>query len=67
MTDCLTWAEAAGDGWVLSGEKVVVFNGANCNQMVVLARTAGDQWERDGLSLFVVAADAEGSIGLTTP
>ncbi len=60
MTDCLTRAEAAGDGWVLSGEKVVVFNGANCNQMVVLARTAGDQWERDGLSLFVVAADAEG-------
>ena len=45
---------------MLSGEKVVVFNGANCNQMVVLARTAGDQWERDGLSLFVVAADAEG-------
>ncbi|MGB1438920.1 MAG: acyl-CoA dehydrogenase family protein, partial [Luminiphilus sp.] len=60
MTDCLTRAEVSGDGWVLSGEKVVVFNGANCNQMVVLARTAGDQWERDGLSLFVVAADAEG-------
>ncbi|MCH1491390.1 MAG: acyl-CoA dehydrogenase family protein [Luminiphilus sp.] len=60
MTDCLTKAEASGDGWVLNGEKVVVFNGANCNQMVVLARTSGDQWERDGLSLFIVAADTDG-------
>jgi len=60
IADCLTQAKAAGDGWVLNGEKVVVFNGANCNQMIVLARTSGEQWDRDGLSLFVVAADAEG-------
>ena len=60
IADCLTQAKAAGDGWVLNGEKVVVFNGANCNQMIVLARTAGEQSDREGLSLFVVAADAEG-------
>ena len=60
MADCKTQAAASGDGWVLNGEKVVVFNGANCNQLMVLARTSGEQWDRDGLSLFVVAADAAG-------
>ena len=60
MADCKTQAEASGDGWVLNGEKVVVFNGANCNQLMVLARTSGEQWDRDGLSLFLVAADAAG-------
>ena len=60
MADCKTQAAASGDGWVLNGEKVVVFNGANCNQLMVLARTSCEQWDRDGLSLFVVAADAAG-------
>ena len=60
MADCKTQAAASGDGWVLNGEKVVVFNGANCNQLMVLARTSGEQWDRDGLSLFLVAADAAG-------
>lgn len=60
MTDCLTTATKTDGGYVLNGEKVVVFNGANCNKVVVLARTAGGQSDRAGLSLFVVDADAAG-------
>ena len=60
MADSKTQAAASRDGRLLDGEKVVVFNGANCNQLMVLARTSGEQWDRDGLSLFVVAADAAG-------
>ena len=32
----------------------MVSNGANANKAVVLARTSGEQFDRDGLSLFVV-------------
>ena len=60
IADCKTLATASADGWILNGEKVVVFNGANGNQLMVLARTSGQQWDREGLSLFVVAADAAG-------
>jgi len=60
LSDCKTTATASGDGYTLNGEKVVVFNGTNANKLVVLARTSGDQFDRDGLSLFLVDADAEG-------
>lgn len=60
LTDCKTSATRDGDGFVINGEKVVVFNGANANKLAVLARTSGEQSDRDGLSLFVVDADASG-------
>ncbi|EED35167.1 acyl-CoA dehydrogenase [Luminiphilus syltensis NOR5-1B] len=58
--DCRTVALPDGEGYRLSGEKVVVFNGEHAEQMVVLARTSGEQCDREGLSLFVVDASAEG-------
>lgn len=60
LTDLKTSATADGDGYRLSGEKVVVFNGANADYLVVSARTAGAQTDRDGISLFLVPADADG-------
>jgi alkylation response protein AidB-like acyl-CoA dehydrogenase len=45
---------------VLNGEKVVVSNGANADTLIVAARTAGEQTDRHGISLFVVPADAAG-------
>lgn len=60
IADCKTTATKSGDGYSLNGEKVVVFNGENADSLIVLARTSGEQWERDGLSLFVVPADATG-------
>ncbi len=49
-----TSATAAGDGYTLSGEKTVVFNGAAADKLVVSALSDG------GVSLFLVDADAEG-------
>lgn len=59
-TNCLTTAEADGEGYRINGEKIVVLNGTNANQLLVVARTAGKQSDKNGLSVFVVAADAEG-------
>ena len=60
MTDCKTSATKEDDGYVLNGEKVVVFNGASANKLIVLARTSGEQSARDGLSLFLVDAVTDG-------
>ncbi|HLI74158.1 MAG TPA: acyl-CoA dehydrogenase family protein [Acidimicrobiales bacterium] len=42
-----------GDGWVISGEKHFVFDGARAEEIVVAARVAGSQGD-EGLALFVV-------------
>ena len=60
LHDCLTAATSSGDGFVLNGEKVVVFNGEQADHLVVLARTSGEQSDRTGLSLFIVEASAAG-------
>jgi alkylation response protein AidB-like acyl-CoA dehydrogenase len=60
LHDCLTTPTRSGDGFVLNGEKVVVFNGEQADHLVVLARTSGEQSDRTGLSLFIVEASAAG-------
>ena len=60
ISDCKTTATASDGGFTLNGEKVVVFNGEHADQLVVLARTSGEQFDRDGLSLFLVDANAAG-------
>jgi alkylation response protein AidB-like acyl-CoA dehydrogenase len=60
LNDVLTTASAQGDGYSINGEKVVVMNGANADQIIVSARTSGEQNDEQGISLFLVAADAEG-------
>jgi alkylation response protein AidB-like acyl-CoA dehydrogenase len=60
LSDIAMRAEASGDGYSLSGEKVVVFNGSNADQLIVAARTSGDQFDAEGITLFLVPADAQG-------
>lgn len=55
-----TSAEAAGDGFVLSGHKAVVFNAPAADKIVVSARTAGGVREAEGITLFVVDGSADG-------
>ena len=55
-----TRAESDGDGYRLSGAKAVAFNAPAADQLVVSARTAGKTRDRDGISLFVVPANADG-------
>ncbi len=58
--DLVTTATADGDGFVLNGHKAVVLNGPSADFMVVSARTAGEQRDTDGISLFIVDADTSG-------
>ena len=67
ISDCKTTAMATDGGYTLNGEKVVVFNGEHADQLVVLARTSGEQFDRDGLSLFLVDANAAGVSKLAYP
>lgn len=60
LTDIKTTASAQGDSFVLNGEKVVVFNGASADQLIVSARTRGEQSDSDGITLLLVPADAAG-------
>ncbi len=60
MSDVLTTATAEGDSFILNGEKTVVFNGASADQLIVSARTSGEQSDEQGISLFLVDASATG-------
>jgi alkylation response protein AidB-like acyl-CoA dehydrogenase len=60
MADITTRAIPDGDGYLIDGEKKVVIHGAQAGQLIVSARSAGDQAGRDGISLFVVPAGATG-------
>jgi pimeloyl-CoA dehydrogenase small subunit len=61
LADLTTQAAAADSGgWVLNGYKAVVLNGPSADFLIVSARTSGDQRDVDGVSLFVVPANADG-------
>lgn len=60
LADLVTVAERDGDGWRLSGHKAVVLNGPAADFLVVTARSAGAQRDPEGISVFLVPADADG-------
>jgi alkylation response protein AidB-like acyl-CoA dehydrogenase len=60
LADVAATARADGDGYVLEGEKTVVFNGSAADTIIVSARTDGAQTDEAGIGLFIVdAADVE--------
>lgn len=60
MTDITTRAEKNGEQWVLNGHKTVVLNGGAADKLIVAARTAGEQADEGGITLFLVDAAADG-------
>lgn len=60
LHDVTTTARAEGDGFVLNGHKSMVANAETASHIIVSARTSGGQIDENGISLFVVAADADG-------
>ncbi len=56
----MTTAKSQGGGYRLDGAKSVVLNGDTADRLVVSARMAGGERDEDGLSLFLVDADAAG-------
>jgi len=55
-----TRAERDGEGFRLSGEKIAVEGGGAADAFVVVARTAGETDDPQGITLFLVPADASG-------
>ena len=53
-------ATKSGAGYSLSGTKSFVIEGLAANLLVVSARTSGQLGDKDGITLFLVPADAKG-------
>jgi pimeloyl-CoA dehydrogenase small subunit len=63
LADVATTATALPDGtWQLNGCKRFVLAGDHADHVVVSARVAGARTDRNGISLFVVPADASGLV-----
>lgn len=60
LFDIATTAKAEGDGYLISGTKTVVIHGGQAGMLIVSARSGGAQRDTNGISLFVVPADAAG-------
>jgi pimeloyl-CoA dehydrogenase small subunit len=60
LTDVVTTAKRGGGGWVLDGAKSVVVHGDAADRLVLSARTSGDRYDEDGITLFLVDASAPG-------
>ena len=60
MADVATSAIATDGGYKINGEQTVVANGGTADKFIVTARTSGDQFDYDGISLFLVDASAPG-------
>ncbi|HIE69949.1 MAG TPA: acyl-CoA dehydrogenase, partial [Planctomycetes bacterium] len=67
LNDCATTATKNGDDWALAGEKVWVLNGHAADQIIVVARTGGGQFDDSGLSLFIVDGEAAGLSRIRVP
>jgi pimeloyl-CoA dehydrogenase small subunit len=60
LSDLTTRAVKQGDGYVIDGYKAVVLNGPAADILVVSARTSGEQRDEQGVSVFVIDANADG-------
>ena len=60
LADVLTTARKDGTSFVLNGAKSLVLNGDAADKLVVSARLSGAQRDHNGISLFLLDADADG-------
>lgn len=60
LTDVVTSAKRSGGGWVLDGSKTVVSHGEAADKLIVSARTSGERYDEDGITLFLIDASAQG-------
>ncbi len=50
------------EGFILSGKKQLVLDGGSANHLIVVCRSLGAETDREGLSIVVVDAKAEGVV-----
>ncbi len=55
-----TQAKSSGNGFVLSGEKIMVLNGQSADKLLVTARLSGAITDQQGISVFLVDANQQG-------
>jgi alkylation response protein AidB-like acyl-CoA dehydrogenase len=55
-------AQRSEAGYLLNGRKMFVLDGASANLIIVAARTSGTADDRNGITLFLVDADAAGLV-----
>ena len=60
LNDVLTTVTTDGEDRIINGEKVVVLNGGSASHLIVSARSSGAQSDAEGISLYLVPADAAG-------
>ena len=60
IEDVATAAREENGDFIINGKKSMVLNAESADKIVVVARTSGSQVDEEGISLFVVDADAEG-------
>ena len=60
IEDVATAAREENSDFIINGKKSMVLNAESADKLVVVARTSGSQVDEEGISLFVVDADAEG-------
>lgn len=57
---CALSANLDGDDYVLNGSKLMVVDASSADTFIVIARTASEPGDEQGLSAFLVAADSAG-------
>jgi pimeloyl-CoA dehydrogenase small subunit len=60
LGDVAAAARREGEAFVLDGDKGLALHGDSAAKLIVSARTSGGRHEREGIGLFLVAADAPG-------
>lgn len=55
-----TIATTSGEAYTLNGHKTMALNAATANTLIISARTSGERRDQDGISLFLVDAQAKG-------
>ena len=55
-----TRAQKTKDGYILSGKKIFVLDGHVADHLIVVARTAGEEKDKNGISMFIVDTKTEG-------
>jgi pimeloyl-CoA dehydrogenase small subunit len=67
LADVSTRARPTSQGWSVDGAKSVVVHGDAAHALLVSARVAGDQRDRNGIGLFLVDAGAPGVVRRAYP
>lgn len=60
LFDVESTAKKSGSGYILNGHKGVVIHGGSADKIIVSARTGGATRDKDGITLFIVDAKANG-------